>query len=112
MPSPLLPARNRKRPRQETTKSQNRKVALPEALLDAPVEYITMRIDCYLSPECASEEALRKNIKRALTIEKVEADLSFHRIDDNKAMALGVTGSPSVFINGKELPPQGLVGFS
>ncbi len=48
----------------------------------------------------------------ALAIEKVEADLSLHRIDDNKAMALGVSGSPSVFINGKELQPQGLVGFS
>lgn len=71
-----------------------------------------MRIDCYLSPECASEEALRENIKQALAIEKVEGDLSFHRIDDNKAMALGVTGSPSVFINGEELQPQGLVGFS
>lgn len=71
-----------------------------------------MKIDCYLSPECPSEEALRENINRALAIEKVEAELSIHRIDDNKAMALGVTGSPSVFINGKELQPQGLVGFS
>jgi hypothetical protein len=71
-----------------------------------------MRIDCYLSPECASEKALRENITRALAVEKVEAELSLHRIDDNKAMALGVTGSPSVFINGKELQPQVLVGFS
>jgi protein-disulfide isomerase len=71
-----------------------------------------MRIDCYLSPECASDEALRENITRALAIEKVEAELSLHRIDDSKAMALGVTGSPSVFINGKELQPQGLAGFS
>jgi hypothetical protein len=71
-----------------------------------------MRIDCYLSLGCASEEALRENIKRALTIEKVEADVTLHRIDDHEAMALGVTGSPSVFINGKELQPQGLVGFS
>jgi hypothetical protein len=71
-----------------------------------------MRIDCYLSRECVSEEALRENIKRALAIENAEADLSFHRIDDSKAMPLGVTGSPSVFINGKELQPQGLAGFS
>ena len=71
-----------------------------------------MKIDCYLSPGCASEEALRKNITRALTIEKHKAELSIHRIDDNKAMALGLTGSPSVFIDGKELQPQGLVGFS
>jgi len=71
-----------------------------------------MRIDCYLSPECASEEALRENIKQALANEKREAHFSLHRIDDNKAMVLGVTGSPSVFINEKELQPQGLVGFS
>ena len=71
-----------------------------------------MRNDCYLSPGCTSEEALRENIERALTIEKVEADVSLHRTDDNKAMALGVTRSPSVFINGKGLQPQRLVGFS
>ena len=73
-----------------------------------------MRIDCYLSPECPTEETLRENITRALAIEKVAAELSLHRVDDNKATALGVTGSPSVFINGKELQPQpqGLVGFS
>ena len=70
-----------------------------------------MRIDCYLSPECASEGTLRENIKRALAIEKVEADLSIQRIDDDRAVALGVSGSPSVFINGKELQPQGVVGF-
>jgi protein-disulfide isomerase len=71
-----------------------------------------MRIDCYLSPHCASEQALRENIASALAAEKVEAELNFHRIDDSQAMALGVTGSPSVFINGKELQPQETVGFS
>ncbi len=71
-----------------------------------------IRIDCYLSPECASEEALLGNIKRALVIEKVEADVNLNRIDDNKAVSLGVSGSPSVFIDGKELQPQGVVGFS
>jgi hypothetical protein len=55
---------------------------------------------------------LRENITRALAIEKIEAELSLRRIDDNEAMALGVTGSPSVFINGKELQPQGTAGFS
>jgi hypothetical protein len=73
---------------------------------------LSLRIDCYLSPECASEAALRENITRALAIEKIEAELSLRRIDDNEAMALGVTGSPSVFINGKELQPQGTAGFS
>jgi hypothetical protein len=71
-----------------------------------------MKIDCYLSPECASEEALLENITRALNIEKHQADLIIHRIDDDRAIALGLSGSPSVFIDGKELQPQGLVGFS
>lgn len=71
-----------------------------------------MKIDCYLSPECPSEEALRENIKRALAIEKVEVQLNLHRIDDERARALGITGSPSVFINGKELQPQATIGFS
>jgi hypothetical protein len=71
-----------------------------------------MGIDCYLSPECGSEGALRENITQALATEEVEADVNFHRIDDEKAIALGLSGSPSVFINGKELQPQGLIGFS
>ena len=71
-----------------------------------------MKIDCYLSPGCASEEPLRKNINSALAAEKVKANVGFRRIDDNKAVALRLSGSPSVFINGKELQPQGTVGFS
>ncbi len=71
-----------------------------------------MKIDCYMSGDCGSEGALRHNIDRALTAEKTEAEVSFHRIGEAEAAALGVTGSPSVFINGEELQPQGAVGFS
>jgi hypothetical protein len=71
-----------------------------------------MKIDCYLSPGCGSEDALRENITRALLLEKIEAEVHFHRIDDAQAAALGLKGSPSVFIDGKELQPQGAVGFS
>lgn len=71
-----------------------------------------MKIDCYLSIGCGSEEDLRKNITRALAAEKVQAKVNVHRIDDDKAAALSLTGSPAVFINGKELQPQGKVGFS
>jgi len=70
------------------------------------------KIDCYLSPGCGSEESLRANLTRALAIEKIEAHVHFHRIDDANALALGLTGSPAVFINGKELQPQESIGFS
>ncbi len=71
-----------------------------------------MKIECYLSPGCSSEEALRENITRALSLEKIKAEISFNRVDDSRALALGLTGSPSIFINGKELQPQATVGFS
>jgi hypothetical protein len=71
-----------------------------------------MNIDCYLSHSCGSEEALRDNITQALIFEKVKAEVNFNIIDDERAMALGISGSPSVFVNGKEIQPQRTVGFS
>jgi hypothetical protein len=71
-----------------------------------------MKIDCYLSPDCGSEEVLRGNITQAIEQTRVQAEVLFHRIDDGMAEALKLTGSPSVFIDGKELQPLGSVGFS
>ncbi|HON58286.1 MAG TPA: hypothetical protein P5040_04205 [Smithella sp.] len=71
-----------------------------------------IKINCYLSLECASEEALRKNIDAALAAEKINARMTFHRIDDQEAAGLGLSGSPSIFIDGRELQPQGSAGFS
>ena len=71
-----------------------------------------MNIDCYLFEGCGSEEALRENISLALAIEKVQAQVNYHKIDDEEALALGLSGSPSVFIDGKEIQPQGAAGFS
>lgn len=71
-----------------------------------------MKIDCYLSPHYSSEEDLRKNITFALFSEKVQAEVNFHRINDDNAMSLGLKGSPSVFIDGMELQPLRTTGFS
>lgn len=71
-----------------------------------------MRIDCYLFEGCGSEGALRENVARAVAIEKVDAAVAYHKIDDERAAALGLSGSPSVFVDGKEIQPQGTVGFS
>lgn len=71
-----------------------------------------MNIDCYLSHGCGSEKALRENITQALAIEKVKAEINFKVVDDEKAIAFGLSGSPSVFVNGREIQPQGTVGFS
>lgn len=71
-----------------------------------------MNIDCYLFQGCGAEQALRENIAQALTIEQVQAYVVYHVIDDKQAISLGLSGSPSVFFDGKELQPQGSVGFS
>lgn len=71
-----------------------------------------MRIDCYISHGCGSEEALKQNINSTLEAEKMHADVVVHRIDDAQAREMRLSGSPSVFINGKELQPSGAPGFS
>ncbi len=71
-----------------------------------------MKIECYLFQGCGSEKVLRQNITEALAIEEVEAEVNFNIIDDDRAIALQLSGSPSVFVDGKEIQPLGTVGFS
>ena len=70
------------------------------------------KIDCYLSQGCQSEEALKTNIALAIQQEGIRANVNFHRINADEALSLGLSGSPSIFINGKELQPLGAAGFS
>ena len=71
-----------------------------------------MKIDCYISQGCSSEEALKENIARALEADHIHAEVDIHRINDEKAAELKLSGSPSVFIDGMELQPSGTIGFS
>lgn len=71
-----------------------------------------MKIDCYISQGCGSEEAAKENIARALEAEKIHAVIGVHRITDEEAAELKLSVSPSIFIDGEELQPQGVAGFS
>jgi len=71
-----------------------------------------IKIDCYLSQGCQSEEALKTNIAAAIDREGIKAEANFHRMNVDEALLLGLSGSPSVFINGKELQSTGTAGFS
>jgi hypothetical protein len=71
-----------------------------------------MRIDCYISLLCSSQEALRENIKKALELEAAEAEVNFHLINVPDAEKLGLMGSPSLFINGIDILPGKTPGFS
>jgi len=71
-----------------------------------------MKIDCYFSMGCASGEILRKNVPEALTAEGTEAEVNYHRIEDEKAEKLGLRGSPTILINGVDPFPSAIGGFS
>ena len=71
-----------------------------------------MRIDCYMSLSCGAEEGLRENISHALDLEGLRAEVKFHRINDLQAATLGLHGSPSVLIDGKDIQPADVSGFS
>jgi hypothetical protein len=71
-----------------------------------------IRIDCYLAQDCASEQALRDNINEALRIETVKAQISFRRVTESEAEKLGLRGSPSVLVDGEDILPSSLSGFS
>jgi hypothetical protein len=71
-----------------------------------------MKIDCYISTSCSSEEALKKNINEAIKLETVDAVVNIHRIDETEAKRLKLMGSPSVLINGEDILPGEMPGFS
>jgi hypothetical protein len=71
-----------------------------------------VRIDCYLSPLCGSKENLKEHIKRALELEAVEAEVIFSVLKEQEAERLGLRGSPSILINGIDILPGEIPGFS
>ena len=71
-----------------------------------------MKIDCYFSMGCASEEILRRNVPEAVAAEGVEAEVSYHRINDEEAVKLGLRGSPTILIDGVDPYPSETSGFS
>lgn len=64
-----------------------------------------MKIDCYLSEHCGSYHQLRRNIEDALAGLKVSAEVEYHTIYYDDAVALDLRGSPTVRLNGKDLFP-------
>ncbi|UCH45091.1 MAG: hypothetical protein JSV11_12490 [Nitrospiraceae bacterium] len=73
---------------------------------------IKLTIDCYISSGCTSEKPLKENVARALSLEGVEAAVNFHRINEEEAVTIGLKGSPSIQINGVDIIPGEISGFS
>lgn len=65
-----------------------------------------------MSLGCGAEEGLKANISEALGLEGLTADVRFNSISDIEAAALGLRGSPSVLIDGNDIQPADVAGFS
>jgi len=65
-----------------------------------------------MSKGCASEADLRKNLSAALAMENVIAEVNFYGIDDVEASNLELRGSPSILVDGQDIQPAGVIGFS
>ncbi|HBH60547.1 MAG TPA: hypothetical protein DDX85_02145 [Nitrospiraceae bacterium] len=71
-----------------------------------------MKIDCYISTSCSSEEALTKIIYESIKLESVDAEVNILKIDEAEAKRLKLMGSPSVLINGEDILPGNIPGIS
>ncbi len=70
-----------------------------------------MKIDCYISEGCGSEVQLRENLEAALADSSVKPDILFHMINEEEAGRMGLSGSPSVLIDGIDIMPGEIPGI-
>jgi hypothetical protein len=70
-----------------------------------------MQIDCFLSEHCGSYHELNEHIGRALTELGLDADVRFHTVTYEEAVARQLRGSPTIRIDGKDLDEDGVPGL-
>ncbi len=70
-----------------------------------------MNIDCFLSESCGSYHQLRENIDKALSELNIEADVSYSIVYYEEAIRLGLKGSPTIRMNGKDIDEGGSPGI-
>lgn len=72
-----------------------------------------MKIDCYLSEHCGSYHHLRENIGSAVRELGLQAEVSYHTIYFEDAVRMGIIGSPTIHVNGRDLfETQGTPGIT
>jgi hypothetical protein len=62
-----------------------------------------MQIDCFISESCSSLDSLKANIKTAIAGLGLEAAVNYRTVGNEEAVGLGLQGSPTVMINGKDI---------
>lgn len=69
-----------------------------------------MKVECFFSQGCGSKERLKDNLERAIAEEEIEAEVSYREVSVQEAERLGIGGSPTVWVNGRDLLPGAAPG--
>jgi hypothetical protein len=69
---------------------------------------MSLKIDIYLSELCGSYIELRENTDQALAELRVQAEVNYHLVSYDDAVRRRIKGSPSIWINGKDVFESGL----
>lgn len=65
-----------------------------------------VRIDCYIIEGCGSEASLKEVLEQVRQQAPFPVEIRFHKLTATKAQELGIAGSPTVLVNGKDIAPE------
>ncbi len=71
-----------------------------------------LKVEVYFAPTCPTKAQVEKNLREALELEGVDAELTLEILPEDKAKELGFRGSPTILINGEEFQPLEMGGWS
>jgi glutaredoxin len=76
------------------------------------VEDKRLKVEVYFAPNCPTKEQVERNLKEALEMEGIPAELKIEVLDPAEAEKRGFRGSPTIIINGETFQPLETGGFS
>jgi len=76
------------------------------------VEGKRLKVEVYFAPNCPTKEQVERNLKEALEMEGIPAELTIEVLNPVEAEKRGYRGSPTIIINGETFQPLEMGGFS
>jgi len=76
------------------------------------VEDKRLKVEVYFAPNCPTKEQVERNLKEALEMEGIPAELTIEVLDPAEAEKKGFRGSPTIIISGETFQPLEMGGFS
>ena len=80
--------------------------------MDSATIIARMKIECFISENCGSYHELRENIDHALAEMSVKAEVTYTVVYYDEALSIGIKGSPTIRINGKDIDEGGSPGIA